>query len=221
MSDDAAAKVADGRAWSEFCALLEKAAAVIRRDDLGTTPFDRAEGHRYLSRLLAAGLASFVEATGPAHPEFRALPDQVKMGLDNPDNYYVSASIDPRRDYRIRRDRSAASINLDYRPDAQGAYWLRAFASRFSDTETRQAHHIEFEDAQTPDQAGEAEASRELKSRKETQKIQSFVLGGERLGRLDLEFPGPRQAVIGERAGTQIGGQVGSVVVRESNRQRK
>ena len=33
---------------------------------------------------------------------FRPLPDLVKMGLDNPDNYYVSASIDPRRDYRIR-----------------------------------------------------------------------------------------------------------------------
>ncbi|TMA31671.1 MAG: DUF1214 domain-containing protein, partial [Deltaproteobacteria bacterium] len=33
---------------------------------------------------------------------FRPLPEMVKMGLDNPDNYYVSASIDPRRDYRIR-----------------------------------------------------------------------------------------------------------------------
>ena len=102
MSEEAVAKVVDGRAWVEFCRLLEKAADVIRREDLGTTPFDRAEGLRYLSRLLAAGLASFVEATGPAHPVFRPLPDLVKMGLDNPDNYYVSASIDPRRDYRIR-----------------------------------------------------------------------------------------------------------------------
>jgi hypothetical protein len=107
MSEDAVAKVADGRAWREFCALLEKAADVIRREDLGTTPFDRAEGLRYLSRLLAAGLASFVEATGPAHPLFRPLPELVKMGLDNPDNYYVSASIDPRRDYRIRGRRGS------------------------------------------------------------------------------------------------------------------
>ena len=78
---------------------------MIAREDLGTTPFDRAEGLRYLSRLLAAGLSSFVEATGPAHPVFRPLPEMVKMGLDNPDNYYVSASIDPRRDYRIRGQR--------------------------------------------------------------------------------------------------------------------
>jgi hypothetical protein len=102
MSDEAVAKVVDARAWQEFCELLAKAADVIRREDLGTTPFDRAEGLRYLTRLLQAGLSSFVEATGPAHPVFRPLPEAVKMGLDNPDNYYVSASIDARRDYRIR-----------------------------------------------------------------------------------------------------------------------
>jgi hypothetical protein len=105
MSQDAVAKVVDGSAWREFCELLQKAADVIRREDLGTTEFDRAEGLRYLSRLLAAGLSSFVESTGPAHPVFRPLPEMVKMGLDNPDNYYVSASIDPRRDYRIRGKR--------------------------------------------------------------------------------------------------------------------
>jgi hypothetical protein len=105
MSDEAVAKVVDGRAWLEFCELLRKAGDVIAREDLGTTPFDRAEGLRYLSRLLAAGFSSFVEATGPAHPVFRPLPELVKMGLDNPDNYYVSASIDPRRDYRIRGTR--------------------------------------------------------------------------------------------------------------------
>jgi hypothetical protein len=105
MSEEAVAKVVDGRAWLEFCDLLRKAGDVIAREDLGTTPFDRAEGLRYLSRLVAAGFSSFVEATGPAHPVFRPLPELVKMGLDNPDNYYVSASIDPRRDYRIRGKR--------------------------------------------------------------------------------------------------------------------
>jgi len=105
VNEEAVAKVVDGRAWVEFCRLLERAADVIRREDLGTTSFDRAEGLRYLSRLLGAGLSSFVEATGPAHPMFRPLPDLVKMGLDNPDNYYLSASIDPRREYRIRGHR--------------------------------------------------------------------------------------------------------------------
>jgi hypothetical protein len=97
MSDEAVAKVVDGRAWAEFCELLRKAGEVIQREDLGTTPFDRAEGLRYLSRLLVAGFSSFVEATGPAHRcsgRFRTGED----GARQPDNYYVSASIDPRRD---------------------------------------------------------------------------------------------------------------------------
>jgi hypothetical protein len=98
-------KVSDAKAWAEFCELLAKAGAVVTREDLETTPFDRAEGLRYLTRLLRAGLTSFVEATGPAHPVFRPMPDMVKMGLDNPDNHYVSASIDARRDYRIRGHR--------------------------------------------------------------------------------------------------------------------
>ncbi len=40
---------------------------------------------------------------------------------------------------------------------------------------------IEFADAQLPGETGDAEAARELKSREETQVIQSYVLGGERL----------------------------------------
>lgn len=92
----------EAAAWRAFCERLAAAGAVLEREDLGTTPFDRAEGLRYLTRLLRAGLVAFAESTGPEHPVFRPLPDLVKMGLDNPDNYYVNASIDPRRDYRIR-----------------------------------------------------------------------------------------------------------------------
>ena len=30
---------------------------------------------------------------GAQYPVFRPLPELVKMGLDNPDNYYLSASV--------------------------------------------------------------------------------------------------------------------------------
>ena len=33
------------------------------------------------------------------------MPVMVKMGLDNPDNFYQGASIDPQYDYRIRANR--------------------------------------------------------------------------------------------------------------------
>lgn len=85
-----------------------------------------------------------------------------------------------RRDYRITRQRDALALNLDWRPADGERYHLRSFASRFADTEQREAQVIEFADAQAPGEVGEAEVVRELKSRKETQHILSLQLGGER-----------------------------------------
>jgi hypothetical protein len=105
MADDAIEKVKTAEAWNDFCDLLKKAGDVIVRKELDTSLFDRAEGLRYLSRLLRAGLDSFAENQGPEYPYFRPMADLVKMGLDNPDNYYVSASVNGRYTYRIRGKR--------------------------------------------------------------------------------------------------------------------
>jgi hypothetical protein len=107
MADDAIDKVVTAQAWTEFCDLLKKAGDVVLREDLDTDAFDRGEGLRYLTRLLRAGLTSFAENTGPEHPYFRAMPDRVKMGLDNPDNFYVSATVSGRYTYRIRGQRGS------------------------------------------------------------------------------------------------------------------
>ena len=64
-------KIRTAEAWNEFCELLKKAGEVLHREDLELSDFDRGEGHRYLSRLLRAGIQSFAENTGPLHPEFR------------------------------------------------------------------------------------------------------------------------------------------------------
>jgi hypothetical protein len=87
--------------WKEFCGLLEQAGQILERDDLGLTDFDRGEGLRYLARLAGVGLESFLEHQGPRRPEFRRLPAHAGFGLDNPDNVYMSAGIDPTLDYRI------------------------------------------------------------------------------------------------------------------------
>ena len=97
--------VVDREAWNQFCEQLQHAGDAIWDTRLARSEFDRAEGLRYLSRLLRAGLVSFVEATGPTRPLFRPMPDLVKMGLDNPDNYYLNASVNARYDYRIRGNR--------------------------------------------------------------------------------------------------------------------
>ncbi len=105
MTSNPTEKVQTAEAWIEFCDLLKKAGEVILREDLDTSAFDRGEGLRYLGRLLRAGLFSFMENPGPEYPVFRPMPDGVRMGLDNPDNYYVSASVNPKMDYRIRGTR--------------------------------------------------------------------------------------------------------------------
>jgi len=107
VSDDPASKIDSAQAWSEFCELLKKAGDTILRDGLARSSFDRAEGHRYLLRLLRAGSQSFGEQMGPLYPVFRAMPELVKMGLDNPDNYYLGASISGKFTYRIRGRRGS------------------------------------------------------------------------------------------------------------------
>ena len=136
MSSDPHEKIQNAETWAEFCDLLKKAGDVILREDLDTSLFDRAEGHRYLGRLLRAGLLSFAENPGPLHPYFRTLPDGVKMGLDNPDNYYMGAAVDPAYDYAIRGRRgtihymslAAQDMNFEAREKISGNFNARLAA---------------------------------------------------------------------------------------------
>ena len=107
MSDVPNPKVDKAEAWSDYCELLKKAGDVILRDELDPSLFDKGEGLRYLGRLVRAGLFAFGEDAGPEHPRFTKMPEGIKLGLDNPDNYYVSASVSPQYTYRIRGHRMA------------------------------------------------------------------------------------------------------------------
>ncbi|QCI12355.1 TonB-dependent receptor [Pseudomonas putida] len=85
------------------------------------------------------------------------------------------------RDYEITRERTGLGLNFDYQPDDFSNYYLRTLYSRFKDTETRNAMGLEFADPQASGARGEAEGWRDIKSREDTQEIQSYVLGGERI----------------------------------------
>jgi TonB-dependent receptor len=103
------------------------------------------------------------------------------------------------RDYRITRERSGVTLNLDYKPtDNTDLYWRNLY-SEYTDSEIRLANVIEFfeEDDEgerdgTSVAVGEfnsAEVQRELKDRTETQKILSTSLGGQtRLDNWTLDY---------------------------------
>jgi hypothetical protein len=95
-------KVIDGSVWDEFCDALKEAGNIIQSEKAPKDAFNQAEGYRYLSRLLRGGLESFLEHRDPAFPQLRCgAHETIKLGADNPDNRYESASINPKYDYRI------------------------------------------------------------------------------------------------------------------------
>jgi len=105
-NDDSAARVMDGRAWEDFCDGLKDAGQLVFSEAAPATPFDRAEGYRYLSRMLRAGLESFVEGGDAAFPVLRCpAHETIKLGADNPDNYYQSAPLSSDYDYLLKGSR--------------------------------------------------------------------------------------------------------------------
>ncbi len=108
-SDIHAERIVSGRAWEEFCDNLKAAGASLMYPGTPRDAFDQAEGVRYLSRLTQAGLEAFVEFNDPAFPILRRMVHEtIKMGADNPDNYYFNAQIDGRNyEYRITGKRNS------------------------------------------------------------------------------------------------------------------
>ena len=95
-------RVLDGTAWNQFCDTLKAAGSIVSEEGSPTSAFDRAEGYRYLSRLVRGGLETFLENADPRAPQLvRNAHETIKMGADNPDNCYQSAPINGKYDYRI------------------------------------------------------------------------------------------------------------------------
>ena len=92
-------EVLSGWAWARFCDALKAAGELVQQR--ATCDLDRVEGYRYLSRVARGGIHSFVEAGDRRFPLLATLPDQVKIGSDNPDSLYLSGNIDGRLNYRI------------------------------------------------------------------------------------------------------------------------
>lgn len=105
--EEAHRRVTTGETWSDFCDMLKAAGQILDRPGTPTDPLTRAEGLRYLSRLVRAGLEAFVEHADPSAPVLRrTVHETVKMGADNPDSYYLNAEIDGARHYLLRGRRN-------------------------------------------------------------------------------------------------------------------
>jgi hypothetical protein len=105
---EAERRILSGESWEEFCDTLKAAGASLKFPGTPQDAKSQAEGYRYLSRLARAGLEGFLEDADPATPVLkRVVHETVKMGADNPDNYYQNASISGKYEYRIVGNRGS------------------------------------------------------------------------------------------------------------------
>jgi len=97
--------------WTKFCRDLESAGQQVLSSGLQTSDTERAEGLRYLTRLLRVGLDMHLEHGDAAFPSFyQASHATAKIGSDNPDNYYQNATISGAHRYRISGQRGTVPI---------------------------------------------------------------------------------------------------------------
>lgn len=89
-------------AWHQFLDSLKDAGDNIINELGAVNARDRAEGFRYLTRLVSVGLDLHLEHADAAHPTFtRMITDTRKFIGDNPDAEYDYASLSGDRQYRI------------------------------------------------------------------------------------------------------------------------
>ncbi len=110
-SDFHARRILTGKAWNDFCEQVKAAGAALVYSGTPKDAFQQAEGIRYLTRLIRAALEAYVEYGDPAFPVMRRMVHEtVKLGADNPDNYYMNAQISGKYEYKITGKRNT----IDY-----------------------------------------------------------------------------------------------------------
>lgn len=111
LEDVQTERIVSGKAWEDFCDQLKHAGTILKYTGTPQDPLNQAEGVRYLTRLTRAGLEAYVEYGDPQFPVLRRMVHEtVKLGADNPDNYYLNAQIDGKNEYKISGKRNT----IDY-----------------------------------------------------------------------------------------------------------
>jgi hypothetical protein len=102
-------RLPSGDAWRALCERLAALEGLVRGEGMPESDDLRAQGYRYLSRFLAAGLRVCIEADDPDYPVFaRMTENAMSWGLDNPDCNYSFARVRDDARYRIRGTRGSA-----------------------------------------------------------------------------------------------------------------
>lgn len=94
--------IVDGSLWDQFCNDLKECGRHLHRPEAPRDAFSQAEGMRCLTRLLRAGLQSFVEYSDTDFPVLNTMcHETIKIIADNPDIHYQSCGLNSKHEYKI------------------------------------------------------------------------------------------------------------------------
>ena len=97
-----------GKVWDDFCDRLKEVGRHITRPEIPADPFTRAEGYRYLTRVLRSSFDIFSEHADAEFPViYRPCDEMVKYGGDDPDKYLQKCAVSGAHDYLIRGRRGS------------------------------------------------------------------------------------------------------------------
>lgn len=105
-ADPIEASLLDGSAWHAFCDRLKSVGDHVMRPEVPADAFTRAEGYRYLTRVLRSAFDIFTEHADPRFPViYRPCDEIVKYGGDDPDKYLQKCAVSGDHEYLIRGER--------------------------------------------------------------------------------------------------------------------
>lgn len=107
----ATAGFGDPHIWREVTRAMGELERLVWNDPLIKDDLTRAEGLRYLTRLIAGALPMTLDMASPEHPQFfHFLSTRIHWGLPATDCNYNWAAVDGDHVYRITGDRGTAHI---------------------------------------------------------------------------------------------------------------
>jgi hypothetical protein len=132
--------------WREVTQVMTELEALVWNDPLVTDDLTRAEGVRYLTRLIAGALPMTMELSDPNYPQFfHLLSTRIHWGLPATDCHYQWASVHGDNVYRISGDRGTARVfDIETRQDrfAHIADWK--LHDRLTQFEVGPGNHVEI-----------------------------------------------------------------------------
>lgn len=131
-------RVASGAIWRELADCIRRLGDIVLDPRAPATAHHRAEGLRYLTRFLAAGITVCVAHDDADTPEFgRMVENRMSWGMDNPDCLYVYSRIRGDATYRLLGNRGTAchiefQVNTGHFGDGNFTGW-KAIAAMSGD----------------------------------------------------------------------------------------